>query len=134
MFFVSVTRLKLKRVWNVPAFLWFSLRSIVQARKSRGNMDVQTLMERGRVFWTMTVWRTEADMLAFRNSGAHKRAMPRLARWCDEAAYVHWEQERAEPPSWTEAWERLVKDGSLSRVDEPSPDHLARKILRPRAN
>jgi len=97
-------------------------------------MDVQTILDCGLVFWTMSVWRTEADMRAFRNSGAHSRAMPRLARWCSEAAYVHWEQERAEPPSWTEAWQRLVKDGTSSRVDEPSPDHPARNFRRPRAN
>ncbi len=70
LFFVSVTRLRLKRPWNLPAFLWFSLRSIIQARNSKGNMDVQTLKDRGLVFWTMTLWRTEEDMRAFRNSGA----------------------------------------------------------------
>lgn len=133
MFLVSVTRLKLKRLRNLPAFFCFSLRSTLQARRSKGNMDVQTLVECGLVFWTMSVWRTEADMQAFRNSGAHSGAMPRLARWCDEAAFVHWWQAHAEPPSWTEAWQRLVKDGTSGRVDEPSPDHLARNISRPRA-
>lgn len=134
MFFVSVTRLRLKRFWNLPAFLWFSVRSVLQARGSEGNMDVETLMERARVFWTVTVWRTKADMLAFRDSGAHTRVMTRLARWCDEAAHVHWEQERAEPPSWIEAWERLVKDGISVRVEEPSPDHAVRNFRCPRVN
>ena len=132
MFFVSVTRLRLMSLRNLPAFLWFSLRSMLQARTSKGNMDVQTLKDRGLVFWTITVWRTEEDMRAFRNSGAHLKVMPRLARWCDEAVYAHWSQERADPPSWSAAWERLEKEGISTRLDKPSPDHLARKIPRPR--
>jgi heme-degrading monooxygenase HmoA len=131
MYFVSVTRLRLKRARTLPAFLWLTLRSMLQARKSKGNMDVQTLKDRGLVFWTMTVWGTEEDMRAFRNSGEHKRVMPRLSRWCDEASHVHWAQDRPAAPSWTAAWERLVKEGVSTRLEEPSPDHLARRIRRP---
>lgn len=71
-------------------------------------------------------------MKAFRGSGAHAQVMPRLAEWCDEASYTHWESAVASVPTWEEAYERLVTEGRLSRVAHPSPDHEARHFPKPR--
>ena len=71
-------------------------------------------------------------MKAFRGSGAHAAVMPRLLKWCDEASYAHWEAAPAEVPGWPEAYEHLLKDGRLSRVENPSEDHEARRFAPPR--
>jgi hypothetical protein len=71
------------------------------------------------VFWTRSVWIDEAGMRSFMRSGAHRRVMPRLAKWCDEAAITHWVQNATEPPSWLEAHRRLKKEGRRLRVDLP---------------
>ena len=59
-------------------------------------------------------------MRAFVLSGLHKRAMPKLMEWCDEAAVVHWDQSTAELPSWSEAHRRMVQEGRQSKVRYPS--------------
>lgn len=83
-------------------------------------------------FWTLTLWQDERAMKAFRGSHAHAKAMPRLAGWCDEAAYAHWVQDGDSVPSWLEAHEHLIREGRLSRVTHPSSDHEAGHFAKPR--
>jgi hypothetical protein len=90
------------------------------------------MLEAHWAFWTATVWESEEAMRAFRSSGAHMKAMPKLLDWCDEASYVHWEQEGAELPSWAEAHRRMVAEGKLSKVKNPSAAQSARKFPEPR--
>lgn len=71
-------------------------------------------------------------MKAFRGSGAHAGVMPRLVDWCDEAAYAHWIAPDGHLPEWNEAYERLSKEGRLSRVAHPTTDHAARRFPAPR--
>ena len=71
-------------------------------------------------------------MKSFRGSGAHSRVMPRLAEWCDEASYAHWTPANGAVPTWPEAGEILRREGRLSRVAHPSPDHEARSFAHPR--
>jgi len=71
-------------------------------------------------------------MKAFRGDAAHVKVMPRLAHWCDEAAYAHWPLNRDHIPSWEEAYEVLQREGKLSRVEHPSPQHEAHKFPPPR--
>lgn len=71
-------------------------------------------------------------MKAFRGSGAHAGVMPHLVNWCDEAAYAHWIEADGTLPGWTESYERLLKDGRLSRVAHPTADHTARRFAAPR--
>src|SRR6266446_4859414 len=78
--------------------------------------------------------RGEAAMKKFMTSGAHGKAMRKLAESCDEAAVVHWTQESPEPPSWPEACQRLHKDGRRSKVNHPSAGHLAYEFPPPPVN
>ena len=118
--FVSVTRLRV-RFWRyLPAFLLGSMRALVQAKRAPGNLSSSVLRDAHLAFWTRTVWDDEAAMRGFMLSGMHRRLMPRLLDWCDEAAVVHWISDAAQPPSWLEAHRRLQAEGRPSKVKHPS--------------
>jgi hypothetical protein len=90
------------------------------------------LNDRNRTFWTATAWRNESDMRAFMMSAPHRKAMPKLIHWCCEASLVHWIQESPALPDWQEAYRRMVAEGRPSKVNHPSPDHMAFRIPPPR--
>jgi Domain of unknown function (DUF3291) len=134
MVFVSLTRLRLRSIRFVPVFALNAFRSVAQIRKSSGFRGGATLADRSWTFWTMTLWDSQENMRAFMNSGAHKRAMPRLLHWCDEASVAHWTQPDASLPSWTEANEKLRQLGRPSKVLNPSPNHASLKFREPRTS
>jgi hypothetical protein len=118
--FVAVTRLHLVTLRSLPMFSWYSLMSARQARGTAGFEGGWLGTDAEFGLWTATMWDAPPAMRAFRNSGIHVRAMPRLLRWCDEASYAHWEQEDAVVPDVTTAYARLQGDGRLSKVNRPS--------------
>jgi Domain of unknown function (DUF3291) len=132
--FASVTRLRVRSVWFMPAFLWQTLRSQRQVVRAPGFAGGRLLVDRHRTYWTLTLWESEPAMKKFRGSGAHARVMTKLARWCDEAAYTHWMPNSGSVPEWSEAYERLNTEGRLSRVENPSPDHTQRHFPNPRVS
>ena len=130
---ISITRLRVRSWRFLPSFFMYTLRSAKQARSANGNLTLDLLNDRRSTFWTMTSWSTEETMKAFMVGGAHGGAMKKLLEWCDEAAVVHWTQEGAELPSWLEAHARMQRDGRRSKVNHPSPAHIAYEIPAPRA-
>src|SRR5260370_42675221 len=116
---VSITRLRLRSWRFLPMFAWYVLRSARQAARAEGNLAAKLLRERRNTFWTSTTWSGEAAMKKFMTSGAHGKAMRKLAEWCDEAAVGHWAPESPEPPRRAEADQRLLKDGRRSKVHHP---------------
>jgi heme-degrading monooxygenase HmoA len=122
---VSVTRLRLASRIHFPQFLFHSLRSIGQVRRSRGYLGGWTGRDAENGFWTATVWENADQMRAFRNSGAHLKAMPKLLHMCDQASYTHFEQPAADVPTAEAAFQALSRDGKMSKVNAPSPQHLA---------
>ena len=86
----SVTRLRVRGILYLPAFLWYTFRSQRQVIRAPGFAGGRLLVDAHWTFWTLTVWESEKAMKAFRGSGAHSQVMPRLPKWCDEAAYAHW--------------------------------------------
>ena len=129
---ISVTRLRVRSIFYLPQFFWHTFRVQRQAKSSPGMLAGRLMLEAHWVFWTTTVWETEAAMRTFRSSGAHMKAMPKLLDWCDEAAYVHWEQESPELPSWAEAHRKMVTEGKLSKVKNPSAAQAAKEFPEPR--
>ena len=122
---ISVTRLKLRSLRFLPAFAFHTWWTMRQARASDGMLGGTLAVGRGFSFWTITAWRDEAAMLAYRNKGAHGRAMPKLKTWCSEASVVRWAAPDAHLPSVAEAARRLGGEGKLSKVRAPSPGHAA---------
>jgi hypothetical protein len=130
--FLSVTRLRVRSLYYLPAFLWMTLRAQRQSVGAPGFGGGRLLVDRRSTYWTLTAWEDEKAMKAFRGSGAHVRVMPKLIEWCDEAAYAHWTTADHSIPEWTEAWEHLVSEGRMSQVSHPSPDHESRRFSKPR--
>src|SRR5215831_1914308 len=121
---VAVTRVRLRSLRFFPAFFWYSFWSLYQARKTDGCLAVDAQRESGMIFWTRTVWRDEVAMRAFVRSGAHKRVMPKLLHWCDEASVAHWfGRSGSGLPAWTVAEDRLRREGRVLHVLHPSPAH-----------
>lgn len=130
--FVSVTRLRIRSLRFLPTFAWMTYMTKRQLGRASGFVGGKLQPDAHWTFWTVTVWTDERQMKAYRGSQAHGKAMPRLAKWCDEGAYTHWSQDSESVPSMEEAWERLQKDGRLSRVEHPSADHTAKIFPKPR--
>lgn len=128
----SVTRLRVRSFRFLPSFLWRTFVSQRQVRRALGFVGGKLLIDSRWTFWTLTVWESEQAMKRFRGSGAHAQAMPRLAKWCDEAAYAHWIEKADSIPTWDEAHQHLVAEGRLSRVEIPSKSHSDRQFPRPR--
>ena len=128
---ISITRLRVRSLHYLPGFIWYAVLSARQAKRASGCLGVRLLREANNTFWTNTAWQDEAAMRAFMLAGSHKKAMPKLLEWCDEASVVHWIQESAELPSWDTAHRRMVEEGRRSKVNHPSPEHLAYAIPPP---
>ena len=123
MVFVSLTRLRIRSMWFMPGFGWHAMRSNSQVKRAQGFLRGGLLPDRERTFWTMTMWDSQESMRAFLLTGAHKKAMPKLLDWCDEASVAHWEQEDEALPSWEEADRRMRESGRASKVRSPSEVH-----------
>ncbi len=130
---VSITRLRVRSVFLLPAFLLATYRIYKQAGSATGNLGLRILRDRRSTFWTCTCWDSEASLKAFLVDGPHGEAMRKLLNWCDEAALAHWTQESDELPSWTEAHRRLLRFGRTSKVNHPSDAQKAFRIDPPRA-
>ncbi len=144
MVFVSVTRLRLKSPFYLPVFMWNNFLTSRQISKTPGFLAGKLLVDAKHTYWTMTAWEEQAAMKIFRNSGAHRSVIPKIQDWCDEASVVHWKQEDSNFPDWEDVHHRLVTDGFVTRLSNPSPAHQRRNIpaptssqalpLRPRKN
>jgi hypothetical protein len=57
--------------------------------KNKGFLQGKELLDKKLVFWTLSMWNSEAEMRTFRSSEEHRNAMMKISAWCNEAAYVH---------------------------------------------
>jgi hypothetical protein len=96
MLFISVTRLRVRSLGYLLQFGWQTLKSALQAERTPGLLGGRLLRNAKNAFWTITAWKDETAMKAYRRAGIHRSVMPKLLYWCDEAAVVHWHQETSE--------------------------------------
>ena len=80
----------------------------------------------------MTAWDSQESMRAYMTTDAHKKAMPFLLDWCDEASVAHWSQPDVELPTWEEADRRMRTEGRVSKVRHPSERHAGLRYAAPR--
>jgi hypothetical protein len=121
----AVTRLRLRSDAARLPFLWLSLLSWWQAKRAGGNMGSRIRKGSGNDFWTLTVWRDQASLIAFVTTGTHRTAMPNLGQWCDESSSARWDLDDIEIPSWRAAMFALGRYGRTHRVARPSPAQMA---------
>ena len=129
---VSITRLRVRALRFLPAFAINALRAAWQAKTATGNLAISVLADANFAFWTRTLWQDEEAMRSFMLSGAHRRMMPRLLNWCDEASLAHWTLDSLETPSWQEVHGRMQTQGRRSRVNHPSEGQQRFEIPMPR--
>lgn len=131
MVFISVTRLRLKSPLYLPVFMWNNFLIIWQTINTPGFLSGKILQDAHQTFWTITAWDEQAAMKIFRNSSAHRSAMPKIQDWCDQASVVHWRQAETSLPHWAEVHQRLITDGFLTRLTHPTQAHIERNIPAP---
>jgi hypothetical protein len=129
---VSLTRLRIRSIRFLPRFALHIIATNRQIRKASGFQRGALLTDRDWTFWTMTAWDSQESMSQYMISGAHKRAMPHLLHWCDEASVAHWSQTEPDLPSWIEADRRMRETGRPSKVLHPSPQHANLTYRTPR--
>lgn len=109
--YASYTHFRVKSWWALPLFQWHAFRSGSQAYRTKGLLQMKTFSRGARNFCTLTCWNTRAEMMAFRNSGAHLLAM-KLSRKMGEGYTTGWETDRM--PSAEEGETRLKNKLELS--------------------
>ena len=122
-FVISVTRFRVRSVRFLPFFLIHAQRCLVQIRRADGYVGGALRQDHDHTYWTASVWRDGAALLAYVTSGAHRNAMPKMAEWGDEASTVQWEQDSAELPNWPLAIERMRHEGHAVPLRHPGPAH-----------
>ena len=129
--FVSVTRLRVRSIYYLPQFLWYTFTIQRQAERAQGLIGVRLLVDSNHTYWTLTSWESEKSMKSFRGAAPHSKAMKKLPKWCDEAAYTHWTEDAPRLPEWNEAYERFVQSAKLSKVEHPSAAHQHSEFRQP---
>jgi heme-degrading monooxygenase HmoA len=128
---IVVTRLRLRDSTFFDEFFASAVAVVEQARSSEGNLGADVLAEANNTFWTHTAWEGRDLMNAFVGAEPHRTTMSRIDGWCDEATFVDWAQAGEELPTWHDGYERLVADGYVSTLSNPSPAHQAREFPAP---
>jgi hypothetical protein len=127
--FITITRLHVRSKLYYLPFAYYTLRSSQQAKRSPGFQGGVLAFDAQQGAWTFTLWTSDGDMRAFRNSGPHRAAMPHLLHWCDEASFAHWSTDTPGLPSVEEAYQRMTTIGKLSKVNHPSRLHQAGRTV-----
>ena len=83
MAFNSITRLRLRSFFTLPAFLREAQASAAQAGRSAGFISGALLAEGRMVFWTRTAWESEDAMKALRVAPSERLYRGSIVRGID---------------------------------------------------
>jgi hypothetical protein len=124
----SITRLRLRSLFTLPAVARATRAIAEQCGAAPGFINGAILAEGRFVFWTRSAWDSADAMKAFRDSGVHREAMPQLMEWCDEASVAQWEG--AVETDWAAIYARMIAEGRSSRVKRPTRAHQEKRFSR----
>jgi heme-degrading monooxygenase HmoA len=128
---IVVTRLRLRDAAFFDAFLTAAFAVVEQAQASDGNAAADVLAEANQTYWTRTAWRDKEAMRKFMVAEPHRSTMDAIDEWCDEATFASWDQPDAVLPQWSEAYTRLVTEGSVVDLAHASADNESRRFPAP---
>lgn len=128
---IVVTRLRLRDPAFFNEFFASAVSVVEQARGTEGNLSADVLADANNTYWTRTAWRGRAEMDTFVGTEPHLTTMGRIDDWCDEAAFVDWEQPAAGPLDWQEGYRRLVADGQASSLTHGTDANQTRDYPAP---
>jgi hypothetical protein len=128
---IVVTRLRLKDPALLDDFFAAAVGSLEQAKASEGSLGTNVLADANNAWWTLTAWQGRRQMHKFVGGEPHRSTMARLDDWCDEATFVDWEQDGPALPDWQTSHRRLVADGQVASLTQPSAEHQTRAFPPP---
>jgi hypothetical protein len=128
---IAVTRLRLRDAADFDTFFAHAVAVVEQAQTAEGNVGAEVLADAHHTYWTRTAWQDRARMSEFMLAEPHLATMYRLDEWCDEATFVDWEQPGAALPDWQDAYARLVADGQVANLSNPTSAHHTRRFPAP---
>ncbi len=128
---IVVTRLRLRDPALLEEFFPAAVAALEQAKESAGSLGADVLAEANNTWWTLTAWQERSRMLAFVESEPHLSTMARIDDWCDEATFVDWEQPSPDLPDWQTGYRRLIAEGQVASLTNPSGAHETRTFPPP---
>ncbi len=131
MFYVSVTRLKLKSFVYLLPFLFHTEQIVKQIRVSENFLQGQLMATHNLSMWTMTLWASEESVREFYLSGSHQLVMGKISEWTSEAVHINHPTNLDQLPPWTEVTQLLANQGHFVHLTHPSENHLKRFIPQP---
>jgi hypothetical protein len=128
---IVVTRLRLRDPAVLDEFFTDAVAAIEQAQKSEGNLGADALGDANSAWWSVSSWQDRRLMRAFVGNLPHRSIMDRLDHYCDEAAFVDWEQDSPDLPDWPTSHRHLVADGQAAELTHPSDANQTRAFPPP---
>lgn len=131
MFYLAVTRLKLKSYNYLIPFLLNTYQIVKQIRASENFLQGKLMATPNLSMWTMSLWCSEESVRKFYLSGSHQLAMGKISDWSSEAVHVTHATNWNELPHWNDVTQMLNKHGKFVLLTHPSEEHLNCFIPQP---
>jgi hypothetical protein len=128
MFYLSMTRLRLKSPLYLIPFFVQNEKILSQLRASQGFIKGKVLAAPNLSMWTATLWASEQDLRAFHLNGEHGETIEKIDEWSSDSARCHQLTESDKIPSWENVRLELIKSGRFRDLTEPSCDQINREI------
>ena len=104
--------LRLRRLRDVPAFMAAALRLQAAFADSPGAIEMSVRAAPLRLtFWTLSHWRSDADLRGFVVHPAHLDLMRRFRPAMRSSNFITWRTTDDLPPTWNDAAQRITTDG-----------------------
>ncbi|WP_205910354.1 hypothetical protein [Rhizobium sp. FKL33] len=121
MLYVSITGLRVRRLWHYSRFVFHAARSMIQARSADGNLFADARKIHG-VHHTLTVWTDRSVMLAYLRAGAHRRAMVAFPSIGTGYAFGF---EAVDRPEWSAVHALWLDEGERRHENQRTPETLS---------
>jgi hypothetical protein len=105
---VTVTSLKLKRLWGFFYLSYLGLKITLQMKRERGFIKMKNTGF-GYLHYTLSAWESEEDAKRFARSGEHLKAMQTGHNLATEVKIYTYEAEKF--PNWAEAKNLVLEKG-----------------------